>query len=155
LAANQRGTYFYATFGQRRAGVAVDKVETHLPALNSAPSTARGFLRAALQTWQLDGFGEVTEVLTTELVGNAVRHVGKPMTLRALRQPSSIRVEVDDPSPAPPITQLPSPLDESGRGLFLIAALASQWGFEEHHDDGKTVWFEIDVTTATDEVHGG
>ena len=93
-------------------------------------------------------------MLTTELVSNAVRHVGKPMTLRALRQTSSIRVEVDDPSPAPPITQLPSPLDESGRGLFLIAALATHWGFEQHHDDGKTVWFEIDVTTATDEVHG-
>jgi anti-sigma regulatory factor (Ser/Thr protein kinase) len=131
----------------------VDKVETQLPALTSSPIAARAFLRAALQTWQLDGFGEVTEVLATELVTNVVRHVGAPMTLRALRQPTSIRVEVDDPSDHLPVLQAPELFDEGGRGLFLIAALASQWGVEQRSDDGKTVWFEIDVTTATHEVH--
>jgi len=34
----------------------------------------------------------VTEVLPTELVSNVIRHVGEPLTLRAVRQPSSIRV---------------------------------------------------------------
>jgi anti-sigma regulatory factor (Ser/Thr protein kinase) len=55
-----------------------------------------------MQTWQLDGFGEVTELLTDELVCNAVRHVGEPMTLRAIRQPGAIRIEVDDPSTVRP-----------------------------------------------------
>jgi anti-sigma regulatory factor (Ser/Thr protein kinase) len=132
----------------------VDRVETHLPALESSSTTARAFLRAALQTWQLDGFGEVTEVLTSELVNNVVRHVGSPMTLRALRQPSSIRVEVDDPSSEAPVAQQPQPLDENGRGIFLVAALSKQWGVTQRGDDGKTVWFEIDVTTATTEIHG-
>jgi hypothetical protein len=76
------------------------------------------------------------------------------MTLRALRQPSTIRVEVDDPSDDPPVAQHPQPLDERGRGLLLIDSLASQWGVTQHDEDGKTVWFEIDVTTATNEVHG-
>jgi hypothetical protein len=46
-------------------------------------------------------------------------------------------------------------LGRDGRGVLLIDALASQWGIEQHAEGGKTVWFEIDVTTATDEVHGG
>jgi len=110
-------------------------------------------LRAALGTWELDGFGEVTEVLTSELVANVVRHVGAPMTVRACRQADSIRVEVDDPSTDLPIPRHPQRLDERGRGLLLVDELAAKWGFIQHRD-GKTVWFEIDVTTATDEVHG-
>jgi anti-sigma regulatory factor (Ser/Thr protein kinase) len=133
----------------------VDRVEKQLAATEGSATEARVFLRAALQTWELDGFGAVTEVLTSELVTNVVRHVGAPMTLRALRQPSTIRVEVDDPSTGPPVVQHPQPLDEHGRGLFLIDSLADEWGVTPHGEDGKTVWFEIDVTTATDEVHGG
>jgi anti-sigma regulatory factor (Ser/Thr protein kinase) len=132
----------------------VDRVETQLPAAEGSPTEARTFLRSALQTWKLDGLGEVTEVLTSELVTNVVRHVGAPMTLRALLQPSSIRVEVDDSSGEAPVPRHPRPLDEHGRGLVLVAALASQWGFTPRADGGKTVWFEIDVTTATEEVHG-
>src|SRR3954447_8381122 len=98
--------------------------------------------------------GDVTEVLPTELVSNVIRHVGEPLTLRAVRQPSSIRVEVDDPRANPPMSRDASPLDDHGHGLLLIG-LADEWGVTQHHDDGKTVWFEIDVTTATDEVHHG
>jgi hypothetical protein len=37
--------------------------------------------------------------------------------------------------------------------MFLIDSLANRWGAIGHPDNGKTVWFEIDVTTATEEVH--
>jgi anti-sigma regulatory factor (Ser/Thr protein kinase) len=133
----------------------VYSVETHLPSLPSSAGTARAFLRTALKTWDLDGFGDVTEVLTTELVSNVIRHVGAPMTLRVLRQPTSIRVEVEDPSDVPPVKRSPGPLVERGRGVLLIDALARHWGIEHRAEGGKTVWFEIDVTTATEEVHGG
>jgi anti-sigma regulatory factor (Ser/Thr protein kinase) len=109
-------------------------------------------LRAALQTWELDGLGEVTELLTSELVSNVVRHVGSPMTVRALCQPSRIRVEVDDPSPEPPVLEHPEPRDPRGRGILLVDTLADDWG-TEMRDDGKTVWFEIDARTATEEIH--
>ena len=112
-----------------------------------APGAAREFLRNTLQTWCLDGFGDVAELLTDELVSNVVRHVGAPMQLRAVRYPSSIRIEVDDPSTEPPVRQ------DHGRGILLVESLATGWGVELR-DDGKTVWFEIDVETATDEVHG-
>ena len=128
-------------------------VETQFPSLPGTPASVRGFLRVALKTWELDGFGEVTELLSDELVSNVVRHVGTPMTVRALRQPSSIRVEVDDSSNEMPVLQHPGALDDHGRGLLLLDSLANQWGIEMR-EDGKTVWFEIDVRTATEEIHG-
>jgi hypothetical protein len=47
----------------------------------------------------------------------------------------------------------PEPTDEHGRGAFLVDALANDWGADVHPEDGKTVWFEIDITTATIEAH--
>jgi anti-sigma regulatory factor (Ser/Thr protein kinase) len=129
------------------------EVETDLPPAVEAPADARAFLRAALQTWSRDGLGEVTELLTDELVSNVVRHVGQPMTLRAVCHPDSIRVEVTDPSPDPPVAQHVGPEAESGRGLQLVEGMADRWGVEPA-GPGKTVWFEIDVRTATEEVHG-
>jgi anti-sigma regulatory factor (Ser/Thr protein kinase) len=128
-------------------------VETHFPATAEAPQSARAFLRTALQTWKLDGFGEVTELLTDELVANVVRHVGSPVTLRATSEGATLRIEVDDPSTDVPVLQHPETHDASGRGILLVDALATKWGTDVH-DDGKTVWFEIDVSTATREVHG-
>jgi anti-sigma regulatory factor (Ser/Thr protein kinase) len=131
---------------------AADSVETHFPAHVSTPTLARAFLRAALRTWQLDGFGAVTELLTDELVSNVVRHVAAPMTVRAICRPERIRVEVDDPSTERPRLMHPDQETMRGRGILLVDALADEWGTDVH-DAGKTVWFEIDVRTATDEMH--
>jgi hypothetical protein len=119
----------------------------------STPGQARAFLRGALQTWKLDGFGQVTELLTDELVSNVVRHVGTPMTVRALCRPERIRVEVEDPNPEAPRLRHPSAETMDGRGIMLVDALAAAWGTDVR-SDGKTVWFEIDVSTAGEEVHG-
>jgi anti-sigma regulatory factor (Ser/Thr protein kinase) len=132
--------------------VADERIETQLPSMESSPASARAFLRAALQTWKLDGFGEITELLTDELVSNVVRHVDAPMTVRAICWPQRIRVEVEDPSPEPPRLIHPDDDTARGRGILLVDALSTDWGADVS-DTGKTVWFEIDVTTATQEVH--
>ena len=31
--------------------------------------------------------------------------------------------------------------DDRGRGLFLVATLAADWGVAPAHDGGKAVWF--------------
>jgi anti-sigma regulatory factor (Ser/Thr protein kinase) len=123
-------------------------VETQFPADVTTPRLPRDFLRGALQTWSLDGLGEVTELLTDELVSNVVRHVGRPMTVRAIRGPSTVRVEVDDRSTDVPMVQHPGPDAPRGRGLELVDGLADRWGTEPR-EDGKTVWFEIDHDAAT------
>ena len=130
-----------------------DQVETQFPSLVTTPASVRAFLREALQTWRLDGLGDVTELLADELVANVVVHVGQPMTVRAIRTSTRIRVEVDDPSPEPPVLQRPGPETTRGRGIMLLDALSTEWG-TDLRDTGKTVWFELDAETARDEVHG-
>jgi hypothetical protein len=122
----------------------METLETQLPSSNESPRLARAFLRATLETWKLDGFGKITELLTSELVSNVVVHVGEPMTVRITRQPSAIRVEVEDPSGELPELRHPGIDDEHGRGVLFVSELAADWGAEptEH---GKTVWFDRHV----------
>jgi anti-sigma regulatory factor (Ser/Thr protein kinase) len=132
----------------------VESFESQLPATTTAPQLVRGFLRSSLETWKLDGLGEITELLASELVANAVVHVGCPMTVRISRRDDVIRVEVQDESQQLPSIRTPDPTNERGRGVFLVDALATDWGAEVHPDDGKSVWFELDTSTATVEAHG-
>ena len=131
----------------------VDEVVHAFEPTVEAPSAVRQFLRETLATWKLDGFGEVTELLTSELVTNVVLHVGQPMTVRAIRErPDLFRIEVTDPSEVAPELQHAAPSDERGRGIAIVAAMADDWG-TRFTDGGKTVWFTIDATTATHEIH--
>jgi anti-sigma regulatory factor (Ser/Thr protein kinase) len=130
----------------------METVETQFPSTGTASRSARAFLRGALETWALDGLGEVTELLTSELVSNVVRHVGSTIALRAIRVGELIRVEVDDTSDAVPVIEQPRPLDLGGRGMVLVDALADRWG-ADLHPGGKTVWFEIDARRASGEMH--
>jgi hypothetical protein len=107
---------------------------------------ARSFLHDALHAWSLDLFAAITELLTDELVANVVEHVHTAMTVRAIWHPRALRVEVDDPSIEPPRLLHPGPFDFGGRGLLLVDKLSDRWG-TEFRPGGKTVWFELDVTT--------
>src|SRR5689334_15601913 len=89
----------------------------------AAPAAARRFLRQQMRTWALDGLGGVTELLTSELVTNVVRHVGSAMTVRIYHDASTVRVEVDDDSTEPPVLAQRGALAERGRGLTLVNAL--------------------------------
>ena len=130
-----------------------DMTETQLPSSLDAPMLARAFLRAALETWRLDGFGQITELLASELVSNVVVHVNAPMTLRISKGSTSIRIDVEDPSSTLPELRHPDVDDEHGRGVLFVSELADDWG-AERHEGGKTVWFELDTSTATAEAHG-
>src|SRR5437016_2469953 len=132
----------------------MDTVETQLPSTMSSPQLARAFLHTALHTWRLDGFGDITELLVTELVANVVTHVGTPMTIRARRSSGRVRVEIDDASQEVPVVRHPDTVDQHGRGMLLVDRLADAWGVDRNAH-GKTVWFELDVSTATAEAHSG
>jgi anti-sigma regulatory factor (Ser/Thr protein kinase) len=128
-------------------------VETTLPCTVTSPHVARVFLRSALQDWRLDGLADVTELLGTELVANVVTHVGGAMTLRAVRDDSRLRVEIDDPSPVRPVVRHPGVAEEHGRGMLLVDRLADVWGVD-WRPDGKTVWFELDAPSVLAQAVG-
>lgn len=130
----------------------METVQTQFPSTETASRSARAFLRATLETWALDGLGEVSELLTSELVSNVVRHVGSNIVVRAIHDDDQIRVEVDDTSAALPEIRHPRPLDVGGRGMVLVDTLADRWG-TDLHPGGKTVWFEINAQRASDEIH--
>jgi anti-sigma regulatory factor (Ser/Thr protein kinase) len=86
------------------------------------------------------------ELLTTELVSNAVRHGGagedEIVVLHLATAPGCLRVEVCDPGSGFEPGR-PTPYGEGGYGLFLVSEVSSRWGVS--HDEGNCAWFELDL----------
>lgn len=85
------------------------------------------------------------ELLVSELVTNALVHALPPLELRV--QPlgaTGVRIEVSDAAGHRwPTRKATRPEAEGGRGIEIIAALASRWGTESS-GSGKLVWAELD-----------
>ncbi|MFJ1709484.1 ATP-binding protein [Kitasatospora sp. NPDC088346] len=82
------------------------------------------------------------ELCTGEIVANAVEHTGAAGVVHVSATGTAVRVEVVDTCPATPERGVQDSDSESGRGLFLVDALAARWG-SHPTGGGKTVWFEI------------
>jgi serine phosphatase RsbU (regulator of sigma subunit)/anti-sigma regulatory factor (Ser/Thr protein kinase) len=115
----------------------------------AAVSAARLFVRETLRSWEMPGSDELAadaELLTSELVTNAVIHAGTPLRVTCRADNSEVEVSVLDWQPARTITGCPDwavPADQvMGRGLLLAAALSSLWGVT-HGPAAKAVWFRL------------
>ncbi|WP_406864760.1 SpoIIE family protein phosphatase [Streptomyces sp. HUAS MG47] len=105
---------------------------------------AREAVAGRLADWGLDELVFTTELIVSELVTNAIRHVGSGVTLRLILDRSRDRVlvcEVSDTGNAQPRLRRARDTDEGGRGLFLVAQLSSRWG-SRYGVSGKTIWAE-------------
>ncbi|MFC7305071.1 ATP-binding protein [Streptomyces monticola] len=124
-----------------------DCAEWIFPADPGAVRTARTRVRGQLVAWGLDAIGDMTVLLVSELVTNALRHASGPIGVRLVRPAKStspLRVEVSDPLPDPPRERSAAPDDEGGRGLQMVACSARRWGTRQGRT-GKTVWFELSL----------
>jgi hypothetical protein len=106
-----------------------------------APGSARRLVRIALSQWGLSECAGTTELLVSELVTNALNHATRPIGLRLLRT-TTLQCEVSDDDPGAPVLHSPEPLDNAGRGLYLVSRLAARWGVGRL-PTGKVVWFEL------------
>jgi len=104
--------------------------------------TARRFVRDVLAGHPAGGDAEL---LTCELVTNAVRHAidAAWVTVAVLRRGGVVHVDVvDDGCTGLPHWREADGHDEGGRGFLLVNALAERWGFLRERS-GTCVWFEI------------
>ncbi|MEU6777411.1 ATP-binding protein [Streptomyces sp. NPDC046759] len=109
---------------------------------------ARRELRELLRHWGKPGRSEIAELLTSELVTNALVHTDDDAVLTAVVEPGGLRVEVRDFVARRPELRGPgSDEDTHGRGLVLVQSLADAWGVRPH-GVGKSVWFELDAEAA-------
>ncbi|MFE2474933.1 SpoIIE family protein phosphatase [Streptomyces sp. NPDC059389] len=115
--------------------------EWELEADLSLVARARELVVGRLTDWKLDELGFVTELVTSELVTNAIRYAGGPIGLRLIRDRRVLVCEVSDPSTTHPRLRRARETDEGGRGLFLVAQLADRWGCR-FTSTGKTIWTE-------------
>ncbi|MCI3238226.1 MULTISPECIES: ATP-binding protein [Streptomyces] len=121
-----------------------------LPHSVAAVPVARALVRTALAELDHGADCDTAELLTAELVANAVEHtVGdSPIELVVELLPGGCQVEVHDPDPMPPYEltwpsdKEPDVWDEGGRGLLLIRALSSSCGHRPTIS-GKAVWFRL------------
>lgn len=114
-----------------------------LPEDPRAAGQARQYIRAQLAAWGLADLAFVTELLVSELVGNAIRHAKGPVRLRLLRS-RTLTCEVYDGSLNTPRIRRADYTDEGGRGLQLVAALSGRWG-ARYLPDGKCLWTEQEL----------
>ncbi|WP_416481809.1 ATP-binding protein [Streptomyces sp. CL12] len=123
--------------------------------LSATPRGAR--LARLLTVQQLDAWdwppacavSESAALVVAELAANAMTHgraEGRGFRLGlAVEGPDAdtLRIEVTDArgDRAPrPRTTAPDPTADFGRGLLLVEALATRWGWEPWLPSGKTVW---------------
>jgi anti-sigma regulatory factor (Ser/Thr protein kinase) len=130
-----------------------------LPAMPTAPGSARAHVRHLLLAWGMNGLADAAELVTSELATNAVRASRQSSRSGNDRDTFSpvisvclygegrrLRIEVWDQAPGLPILR-EAPVDaECGRGLALIEAMTEGcWGWDlaDHPWAIKCVWAEI------------
>ena len=112
---------------------------------------ARRLTAQQLHDWGIPHGGDLNDAaahVVAELAANAVTHghvPGRDFELHlALTCEGSLRMEVSD-ARGDRLPQLRTPGEDtgsSGRGLLLVAALATDWGVRDRQI-GKTVWAEL------------
>jgi anti-sigma regulatory factor (Ser/Thr protein kinase) len=96
---------------------------------------ARLHVRTALGYHELADYAEDAEIITSELVANAVQHVHGDgtetigVTLARAWNPVTVTVVVSDSSSDSPIPRDTPAGSEGGRGLQIVEALSAHWGW--------------------------
>jgi hypothetical protein len=130
----------------------VPRVAMRAPGVEpSSVSAARRFTTLTLRRWGIaDREADIT-VVVSELLSNALRHglrpltacpsVSRPIRLGLMHVGPNLLCAVADPSERMPVPREPCWLDETGRGLHVIASLSDKWGScTAPNRPGKVVW---------------
>lgn len=106
-----------------------------------AAAQARRFVRSLAPDLP-EETAESLELMTSELVTNAVLHARTVLDVELLVAADSVVVGVHDLDLVTPL-QNPYADREGGWGLSLVEVLAHSWAVARHPGGGKTVWFRL------------
>jgi GAF domain-containing protein len=113
---------------------------------------ARRLVRDALGD-ELPSLAADAELVVSELVTNASLHGEAPITVRVLIN-HVLRIEVEDSGRSAPILLRQRTDAMTGRGLSMVAAVASNWGVMPLEPAGKVIWAELDPDGGPERVTG-
>lgn len=115
----------------------------------------RRFIVTTVSAWGLHALADDLMTVVNELTTNAVQHAlpgpgdAPPKGwLGIARTGSTVVCAVTDPSSTPPSRRPLEYLADTGRGLLIVDALSSQWGYAASAPAGKTVWARISSLSA-------
>ncbi|MFE3323759.1 ATP-binding protein [Streptomyces sp. NPDC059176] len=116
-----------------------------LQALPQRIGQVRRIISAQLRYWHLDALIDRAALGVTELLTNVHRHAqpDKLCTVEVELLLDRLTVSVHDHDPRLPTVGTAGPLETTGRGLALIAAVSESWGVLPKGDEGKVVWFTL------------
>jgi anti-sigma regulatory factor (Ser/Thr protein kinase) len=121
-----------------------------LGALPGAVPCARLHAKQVLWEWGLSAFSENAELLLSELVTNAIQASLSaeripPVRLWLSSDRSRLLIQVQDTNHCQPARTAADGQDESGRGLLIVDAISTEWGWHTDDDQsGKIVWALIE-----------
>ncbi|WP_371589830.1 SpoIIE family protein phosphatase [Streptomyces virginiae] len=114
-----------------------------LGGIEAAPR-ARAFAQGVLASWRFPiELCDLGVLAASELVANSLQHGTPPMRLRLRRTDRRLIIEVTDGDDHLPRRRRAEPADETGRGISIIATIASAWGSRRTPGGGKAVWCEF------------
>jgi anti-sigma regulatory factor (Ser/Thr protein kinase) len=116
-----------------------------VPSSPESARTARLQVRAVLGSHGLGEYADDAEIVTSELVTNAIQHVRGTETIGVVvarvSNPSAITVIVSDSSAEAPIRRETTADSRRGRGLQIVESVSAQWGW--HPEDGGKVTYAV------------
>ncbi|MFD7444396.1 SpoIIE family protein phosphatase [Streptomyces sp. NPDC059909] len=114
-----------------------------LGGVEAAPR-ARAFASGVLASWRFPGeLRDLGVLAASELVANSLQHGTPPMRLRLRRTDRRLIIEVTDGDDHLPRRRRAETEDEAGRGISIVATIASSWGSRRTPGGGKAVWCEF------------
>ncbi|ADI08901.1 magnesium or manganese-dependent protein phosphatase [Streptomyces bingchenggensis BCW-1] len=114
-----------------------------LGGVEAAPR-ARAFASGVLASWRFPmELRDLGVLAASELVANSLQHGVPPMRLRLRRTDRRLIIEVTDGDEHLPRRRRAEPADEAGRGISIVATIASSWGSRRTPGGGKAVWCEF------------
>ncbi|MFF3536961.1 SpoIIE family protein phosphatase [Streptomyces sp. NPDC002466] len=114
-----------------------------LGGIEAAPR-ARAFATGVLTSWRFPvELCDLGVLAAGELVANSLKHGTPPMRLGLRRTDRRLIIEVTDGDDHLPRRRRADPADEAGRGISIVATIATSWGSRRTPGGGKSVWCEF------------